>query len=85
MHAGANASAFRVPVQGAAGIGGRQRRSPTGGAANGTPLKTVKPLSLTPEIAPDSVRTCGAAPALARLAAASTHASFHEFCNGPFF
>src|ERR1700752_4041339 len=38
MHAGANASALRVPVHEAACTGGRQRKSPTGGAANGIPL-----------------------------------------------
>ena len=31
-------SALRVPVQAATCIGGRQRKSPTGEAANGTPL-----------------------------------------------
>src|SRR5580692_2652196 len=55
MPAGANAFALRVPVQGVTRTGGRHRNSPTGGAANGTPLYTLKPPSRTPDIAPDSV------------------------------
>src|SRR5579864_2292531 len=38
MHAGANVSVLRVPVQGAGCTGGRQRKSATGGAAKGIPL-----------------------------------------------
>ena len=38
MHAGANEVALRVPFHGATGCGSRQRSSPRGGAANGTPL-----------------------------------------------
>src|SRR5580693_6056647 len=38
IHAGANASALRMSFQGVTGAGGRQRKSFTGGAANGTPL-----------------------------------------------
>src|SRR5580704_1200983 len=34
---------------------------------------------------PDSVRTCGTTPAVARLAAASRQASVHRFCNWPSF
>ena len=86
MQAGANASALRVPFQGAACTGARQRKSPTGGAAKGIPLKKLSPFADTPDIVPDSVRTCCATAAVARLAAAaSTHASFHRFCNWPFF
>ena len=36
---GPSSVASRVPSQGAGGCGGANRRSPTGGAANGTPLK----------------------------------------------
>ena len=38
VHSGLNSSALRTPSQCAAGCGGRQRKSPTGGAANGIPL-----------------------------------------------
>src|SRR5258708_4252910 len=40
MHTGENLSAARTPSHFAASFGARQRRSPTGGPANGTPLKT---------------------------------------------
>jgi hypothetical protein len=59
IQADANASALRVPVQGVTGAGGRQRNSPTGGAANGTPLYTVNPSARTPDTAPDSVGVIG--------------------------
>ncbi len=36
-----NSAAWRTPVHGAAGWGGLHRRSPTGGAAKGMPLKDV--------------------------------------------
>src|ERR1700723_927041 len=41
MQLAENRSALRTPGQTAAGRGARQRRSPTGGAAKGIPLKTV--------------------------------------------
>src|ERR1017187_5542407 len=59
IQAGANASALRVPVQCATCTGGRQRKSPTGGAANGPPLYTPNPLARTPDISPVSVGGCG--------------------------
>src|SRR5215831_3200198 len=40
MHRGPNSSAFRTPSHFATGWGGFQRNVPTGGAANGIPLKT---------------------------------------------
>src|SRR5436190_10689498 len=59
MQVAPNLSALRVPVHFATAFGPRQRRSPTGAAANGIPLKTrtsgVDPA--TPEINPASVRT----------------------------
>ena len=56
MHAGANEMAWRVPFQGTTGCGSRQRSSPTGGAANGTPIYIVRASFVTPSIAPDSTR-----------------------------
>src|SRR5437588_1448696 len=49
--------AGRTPFHGATGCGGRNRRGPTGGAANGTPRKTVSPPSLAPCTAPVVVCT----------------------------
>src|SRR5215475_5442242 len=43
MQTGPKALASRAPSHFAGGCGGRQRRSPTGGAAYGTPLKTRTP------------------------------------------
>src|SRR5579863_4227905 len=43
MHRGPNWSALRAPVQLLTGWGSRQRRSPTGGCANGMPLKLRTP------------------------------------------
>src|SRR6187455_806595 len=52
MHAFAKASAFLTPDQGWTGAGAFQRKSPTGGAANGIPLKIEMPSCATPLIAP---------------------------------
>jgi hypothetical protein len=52
-----NLSALRTPSYGRAGCGGRQRKPPTGGAANGIPRKAVTPLALTPASEPVSVLT----------------------------
>jgi hypothetical protein len=50
-----NLSHFRTPVQFFAGCGAFQRKSPTGGAANGIPLKIfISPL-LYPDTGPLSV------------------------------
>src|SRR5690606_10047610 len=57
---GANSCAWRVPVHDGAGCGSRQRRSPTGGAAYGTPRKTVMAAlrsAGTPESRPCATRT----------------------------
>src|SRR6266568_3715438 len=59
-----NSADLRTPVHGTAGCGARQRRSPTGGAANGMPLKTEIDGSLpaTPESRPVLIFTgCGTA------------------------
>ena len=61
MARGPNRSAGRTPAHGAAGCGGRQRRSPTGGAANGMPLKlrTPEPGSMVPSRMPPDTVTRG--------------------------
>src|SRR5213594_3438524 len=61
MHAAENVSAARTPLQGATDCGAFQRRSPTGGAANGMPLNTRTPFALTPEIWPLSILTVSGA------------------------
>src|SRR5712691_1969731 len=57
MQLGENASPFRTPVHEAGGIGACHRSAPTGGAANGMPLKTeMAPFRpAVPETSPDSV------------------------------
>ena len=57
MHPGAYWSALRTPCHFGAGCGARQRRSPTGGAANGRPLYTVRLSSTTPSTRPPSTLT----------------------------
>src|SRR5947207_11214279 len=52
--------AGRTPSQGATGCGGRNRSSPTGGAANGRPLNTRTPSSSTPATRPAAVSAIGA-------------------------
>src|SRR3954470_15707064 len=52
--------AWRTPSHGATGCGGRNRNSPTGGAANGTPLKTHTPSSSSPATRPAAVSAIGA-------------------------
>src|SRR5512136_739829 len=52
MQAGAKEYAFKTPVQGFTGCGAFQRRSATGGAANGMPLKEATPLDTEPFISP---------------------------------
>jgi hypothetical protein len=60
-HAGPAAVAARSPAHGATGCGGRQRRSPTGGVANGTPRNTRTPAaeSSRPTSVPASTVTRG--------------------------
>ena len=59
----ANSTALRTPVQCFAGCGAFQRRSPTGGAANGTPRKTRMPaFVVVPSMTPFAVLTWSAAP-----------------------
>ena len=52
MQAFAKASAFLTPDQGLTGAGAFQRSSPTGGAANGMPLKIEMPFCEVPLTAP---------------------------------
>jgi len=47
-----------TPLQGMTGCGACQRRSPTGGAANGRPLKAATPLSTTPRTLPPVTSAC---------------------------
>src|SRR5689334_10917385 len=49
--------ACNVVVQGVTGAGGRQRKAPIGGAANGTPRYVVTPFVTRPQIGPSSVFT----------------------------
>src|ERR1700722_3387536 len=75
MQLAENRSALRTPVQTGAGRGARQRRSPTGGAAKGIPLKTVMEGSpaATPATSPLLILTgCGSAANDAWVAIAST-------------
>ena len=57
MQRGPNCVAWRTPVQFLTGCGGFQRRSPTGGAANGMPLNARTPLSSAPSTTPLAVLT----------------------------
>src|SRR4051812_48708841 len=50
-----------IPLQGITGCGACQRSSPTGGAANGTPLKAATPLSTEPRTLPPVTSTCSIA------------------------
>src|SRR6266851_251384 len=65
--------AFLMPVHGAAGRGGRHRRTPTGGAAYGRPKNSRALPAYSPRAAPLSVcTTSGAGPPEACAAAART-------------
>ena len=55
---GPNLTASRTPFQFLTGCGGFQRRSPTGGAANGTPRKARTPSTVVPATVPFEVLTC---------------------------
>src|SRR5689334_21871093 len=57
---GPNAVAGRTPCHREAGCGGCQRRSPTGGAAYGTPRNELTPADEAPRSSPESTRTSGA-------------------------
>ena len=59
MQVAENWSALRTPVHVAGALGAFQRRSPTGGAANGIPLytRTAALVPATPETEPLSVFT----------------------------
>src|SRR5438105_1447539 len=63
MHSALNASAFLTPFHAGGGCGAFQRSSPTGGAANGMPLKTRTPSTAVPAIAPLSSLTVSEAAA----------------------
>src|SRR5580700_6612693 len=56
MQACAKASAGFTPDQGRTGAGAFQRSAPTGGAANGMPLKIDRPFSAVPLISPPVTR-----------------------------
>src|SRR6185312_491498 len=56
-----NLLASRTPSHVGAGCGGRQRKSPTGAAAYGIPLKVETSPSVAPRTMPDAVRTVGPA------------------------
>src|SRR5580700_4324143 len=57
-HTFPNASAFRTPFHRSGGCGSFHRKLPTGGAANGMPLKARTPdSSLTPDTSPSLVLT----------------------------
>src|SRR5262245_11582369 len=61
MQGAPNASAFLTPSHFATGCGARHRFSPSGGAANGMPLKTRTvgwPVLREPARTPVSMRTC---------------------------
>ena len=62
MQRAPNSVAFRTPSHDAGGCGAFQRSSPTGGAANGMPLKTRTSDEATaaPSTAPDFVVTVAA-------------------------
>ena len=49
--------AGRTPVHATTGCGGRQRKSPSGGAANGIPLNESTPSATAPLIVPPSTFT----------------------------
>src|SRR5438046_949396 len=55
-----NLVASRTPFQVGKGCGGRQRYSPTGGAAYGIPLKMETSPSVTPRKIPEAALTVGA-------------------------
>src|SRR5262249_33649896 len=66
--------ALRTPLHEAAGCGGFHRRSPTGGAAYGMPLKTITPSFDVPATRPFSVRTASGAVAISAHARATIEA-----------
>ena len=57
MATGPNSTQSRTPSHGGAGWGGRNRSSPTGGAAKGMPLKTSTPSTTLPCTLPAAVST----------------------------
>src|ERR1700676_5473019 len=59
MHRDPKASALRIPSHLATGCGARHRNDPTGGAANGSPLKTRTSALIpdVPDTRPASTRT----------------------------
>src|SRR5262245_2884319 len=71
MQSGPNSAAERTPVHGAGGCGARQRKLPTGGAANGMPLNQSTPFESAPRSMPVSMRTVSGA----RSAAAGPEAA----------
>ena len=72
MQRGPNASALRTPSHFTAGCGAFQRSGPTGGAANGMPLKTRTSVLLpaAPDTSPEPVFTGSLIAAVVRDGAA---------------
>ncbi len=72
MQRGPNCAAGRTPVHDLTAVGGFHRRSPTGGAANGTPRNARTPVVsfVTPSTTPFAVVARGAAPPFPPAAAA---------------
>ncbi len=58
-HVAPYSPASRTPCHGSTGAGGFQRRSPTGGAANGMPLNTAPLCWARPRIWPPVTATMG--------------------------
>src|SRR6185437_11244760 len=87
MQAFAKASALRTPDQDLTGAGALPRRSPTGGAANGMPLKIEMPWSAVPLMAPPVTLTwvMSASVALMGNRASRISAMLRRFVSPLFF
>src|SRR5258708_4319447 len=73
-HSLPTSSASRAPVHGGIGCGARKRRSPTGGAANGTPRKWRTSPVLPPCNVPLSIVIVSSSPSLPHATSARTTA-----------
>src|SRR5690606_17377852 len=72
IQAAPNRVASLTPSQACTGAGAFHRSSPTGGAANGTPLNTCRGPSVDPSSVPLLVSAMGAVPALGAADRASS-------------
>src|SRR5262245_6086181 len=79
MQAGAYALVFFTPLHAATGCGFFQRRSPTGGAANGMPLNDATPFVAVPSTWPPLTRAVVTCAFAARLSAHSDAAAATTF------